>query len=92
MLVLPMEIIGPVIGIGSLMMIAAAGVIMVRRLAPGGGDGGERDRLLDDVHARLGELDQLKQQVAELEERLDFTERVLAKQRDAERLGPPPSP
>ena len=34
---------------------------------------------LDDVQKRLGEL----------EDRLDFTERLLAKQRDGERLAPP---
>ena len=34
----------------------------------------------------LGEVDELKQRVVELEERLDFTERVLAKQREGQRL------
>jgi hypothetical protein len=42
----------------------------------------ERQReALEDVQRRLGEL----------EERLDFTERLLAKQRGGERLGPPHS-
>lgn len=36
-----------------------------------------------------GEHAELARRVAELEERVDFAERVLAKQRDAERLGPP---
>jgi len=40
------------------------------------------------VYGRLGELDELKRQVAELEERVDFAERVLAKQREAPRLPP----
>ena len=44
---------------------------------------------LEDVQARLLELDQLKQRVSELEERLDFAERMLASHRDAQRLGPP---
>ena len=86
---LPMEIIGPVIGIGSLIMITAAGVVAVRRFSPPRvADTSERDQLLEDVHARLAEVDQLKQQVSELAERVDFTERVLAKQRQAPRLGP----
>ena len=34
-----------------------------------------------------GELDELRHRVAELEERLDFTERVLAREREAGRLG-----
>ena len=36
-----------------------------------------------------GELDQLKQRMSELEERVDFAERLLVKQREAQRLGPP---
>ena len=36
----------------------------------------------------LSEVDSLKERVAELEERLDFAERMLARQRDAERIGP----
>ncbi len=36
----------------------------------------------DAVAARMGELDHLEQRVMELEERLDFTERMLAQARD----------
>lgn len=32
-------------------------------------------------------LEQLRQEVAEIQERLDFTERMLAQKRDGERLG-----
>jgi hypothetical protein len=35
------------------------------------------------------ELQELRQEVGELAERVDFTERLLAKQREAERLAPP---
>ncbi len=35
------------------------------------------------------EWDELRQRVAELEERLDFAERLLAQQREAARLAPP---
>ncbi len=35
------------------------------------------------------ELDELRQRVAELQERLDFAERLLAQQREAARLAPP---
>jgi len=49
-----------------------------------------RGRTLEDVEACFAELDQLKQRVSELEERVDFVERLLAKQRDAQRLGPRP--
>ncbi len=39
--------------------------------------------------AVLQEVEQLRHEVAELAERVDFTERLLAKQRDGERLVPP---
>jgi hypothetical protein len=42
----------------------------------------------------IGELrqafDAMQNRVGDLEERLDFTERLLAKQREADRLEPPP--
>jgi len=44
--------------------------------------GGDAERL-------LAEVDELKRRLAEAEERLDFTERLLAKDRDAQRLAPP---
>ena len=37
----------------------------------------------------LAEVDELKRRLAEVEERLDFTERLLAKDRVPERLAPP---
>jgi hypothetical protein len=54
---------------------------------------------LDDMQRRLGELeeaqrrlgagDDVEARLSEVEERLDFTERLLAKQRDPGRLDPP---
>ena len=85
---LPMEIIGPVIGMGAIITFVTAGIVTIRRLGPRSADSIERDHVLEDVQARLGELDQLKRQVGELEERVDFAERLLAKQREAPRLGP----
>lgn len=37
----------------------------------------------------LSDLDQVRQRLAEVEERLDFTERLLARERDPDRLAPP---
>ena len=37
----------------------------------------------------LAEVNELKRRLAEVEERLDFTERLLARERDPERLAPP---
>ena len=42
-------------------------------------DAGRRD--LDDMDARLDDLDMTERRVAELEERLDFAERLLAQKR-----------
>jgi hypothetical protein len=40
-----------------------------------------------DASQLRGELEDVQKRMGELEERLDFAERLLAKQRDAERLG-----
>lgn len=40
----------------------------------------------DDLRQRLDELDEVQRRLAEVEERLDFAERLLTKQREAERL------
>jgi hypothetical protein len=58
-------------------------------------------RAMEDVERRLGELEEaqrrlgegagedVQRRLSEIEERLDFTERMLAKQRDPERLDSP---
>jgi hypothetical protein len=43
----------------------------------------------EDVQARLDALEDVQRRLADVEERLDFAERMLAKQRDAERIAPP---
>jgi hypothetical protein len=44
---------------------------------------------VESEQVRLGQLDQLQERIGELEERVDFAERILAKQREGERLGLP---
>ncbi|HVH66961.1 MAG TPA: hypothetical protein VM716_03760 [Gemmatimonadales bacterium] len=44
-----------------------------------------------DTQARLDELEDVQRRLSDLEERMDFAERMLAKQRDAERIAPPKS-
>ena len=57
-----------------------------RRLeGKGSGDPALRSDV-DHLHARLGEIDALQTRVAELEERVDFTERLLAQSREPDRL------
>ena len=41
---------------------------------------------VEELRSRLTEMDQLQHRVMELEERVDFTERLLAQQREPERL------
>jgi len=76
------------IGFGFIIVVTAAAQVVVRRLVgrtnragqnPTEPDGARLTQALDDVQHRLGEL----------EERMDFAERLLAKERVAERLGPP---
>jgi hypothetical protein len=44
------------------------------------------------LRVELGDgLEQVRREVADLAERVDFTERLLAKQREGERLAPPRS-
>ena len=50
-----------------------------------GGDPALRSDV-EHLHARLGEIDALQTRVAELEERVDFTERLLAQSREPDRL------
>lgn len=47
-----------------------------------------RAELAEARETQGAELDQVRQQVAELAERLDFAERLLAQQREAPRVGP----
>lgn len=95
---LPMEIVGPVLGIGAIIFSIVAGVVTVRlvnakirmqELRSQGMDVEERDRLLEELQGRQVELEQLTRRVSELEERVDFAERVLAQPRDGLRVGPP---
>jgi hypothetical protein len=43
----------------------------------------------DDVEELRTEVEELRGQLLEVQERLDFTERILAKNREADRLAPP---
>lgn len=80
-------------GVGVIFLFIAAYQIVVARFVPPGYRRRQwktdQPALPEDLEARLGELDQLKQRVGELEERVDFAERLLAQQREGQRLGPP---
>lgn len=82
----------PIIAVGGffawMIALSPLGKAMAERLR-----GGRPDRGAGEGDARserlLEVVDDLRREVAELAERVDFTERLLAKQREAERLGPP---
>ena len=44
---------------------------------------------LERLEGQVTELEQAQHRIAELEERVDFAERLLARQNEAERLAPP---
>jgi cell shape-determining protein MreC len=79
------------VAFGALLLVVFGGVAVLRILPHRKSrvvNEAEREAL-EDLQGRLGELDQLQERVRELEERLDFAERILAKQRDGERLAAP---
>src|SRR3989442_7271809 len=95
------------IGVGLIILSVGVGRVVARGLLPGdrlpGRRASTRDlgemfeqvqrRLaeLDDLRKRLDEVEEMQRRLGEVEERLDFAERLLAKQREGERLAPPRS-
>ncbi len=84
---------GWALGVGVICVTCFGGfALMVRliresllRVKKRAADGGER---VEELERRVGELEAGQQRVAELEERLDFAERLLARERGAQRVGP----
>lgn len=86
------------IGVAAIMAVIGVVQIVVARLVPPGyrrrswrgwaGRGGEPSVESEEMQAKLAELEELKHRVGELEERVDFAERLLARQREGERLKP----
>ncbi len=68
---------------------AVADRIRGKSATPGSGDVGTQ--LAEHKEALDQELETVRREVAELAERLDFAERLLARQREGERLVPPKS-
>ena len=68
---------------------AVADRIRGKSASAGGGD--VRTEFAEHKAALDQELEAMRRELAELAERMDFAERLLAKQRDTERLAPPGS-
>jgi hypothetical protein len=64
--------------------LALAFGVWAQRLRPGPGGGDLQPRL----EVLEGEVSKLRQELGETQERLDFTERLLAQRPDARRVGP----
>jgi hypothetical protein len=59
-----------------------------RRIEGKAGDPEALKAQIEDLRTRLGEVEAREDRILELEERLDFAERLLARQRDAVRIEP----
>jgi hypothetical protein len=68
--------------------LALAFGLWAHRLKQGSGGGSEVEARLDAVEAELGELGGLRQELGEVQERLDFAERLLAQAPETRRMGP----
>jgi hypothetical protein len=85
--VIPGEVLWPTLAFGSMIVLVFGGIALLRilpRHRSNALDQSERARL-EDLEARIGQLEEQQQRIGELEERVDFAERLLAKQREAER-------
>ena len=80
------------VGVGGILILVTVLQVVYARLVPPEYRRrrwkGEPLQASDDMQNRLAELEEVKQRLGELEERVDFAERLLAKQREAGRLGP----
>jgi hypothetical protein len=89
---IPGEIFWPTLSIGVIISFVVVGIAALRLLPRGSRSRqltSEERQMLEGLQTRLGELDELKQRIGELEDRADFAERLLAKQREGPRLSPP---
>jgi hypothetical protein len=71
-----------IIGWTAVKIFGPIGQAVSKRIA-GGGDGEHLERRMESI---VAELEEVKHQLAETHERLDFTERLLAQERNPEQL------
>src|SRR5207248_8738787 len=77
------------IGFAFIIVVVTAAQVVVRRLVGPANRGAWQNPTEPDVARLTTALDDVQRRLGELEERMDFAERRLAKERVAERLGPP---
>ncbi len=77
-------------GVGILYRFLPADVRRSRRRGVIGVSVGQSHEALEDIQERLGNVEHLEARLAEVEERLDFAERLLARRPEEQRLPGPP--
>jgi hypothetical protein len=90
---MPGEVLWPTAAFGAMIVLVFGGLALLRLLPHPKSRALEQPEreALEDLQGRLGQLDHLQERMSELEERVDFAERLLTKQREAGRLDPPQS-
>ena len=78
------------IGVGILVIAVSAARALSRVLRGGGANTSRRVPTSDEAVELRQAIDAMQARLADVEERLDFAERTLAKSREADRLGHPP--
>jgi hypothetical protein len=68
--------------------LALAFGLGAHRLRQGSGGGSELQARLEALEAEVGELGGLRQELSEMQERMDFAERLLAQGPETRRVGP----
>lgn len=96
---MPPDILAHFIGPLAALLVVATSVVLVLRGPLGralarrieGSRSPDHDAILrlEEVEARLQALELTQERMLELEERLDFAERLLAREKDPLRVGPP---
>jgi hypothetical protein len=91
-----MSVTGSLEGIAAVVLLLGAGLIvatliwpLIRALArriEGATPSGEMQAELDGLRERVRQLEDMQPRMADLEERVDFTERIVAKTREPDRL------
>ena len=91
-----MSVTGNLEGIAAVVLLLGAGLIVAALLWPlirafarrieGGAASAGMQAEMDTLRERLRQLEEMAPRMAELEERLDFAERIVAKSREPDRL------
>jgi flagellar biosynthesis/type III secretory pathway M-ring protein FliF/YscJ len=75
-----------IIGLVMLIVLWPVMVALARRIERKGGDDPALRGDVDELRARVADMEAAQHRIADLEDRLDFAERLLTQQREAERL------